>query len=205
MKNLVTFITSIFLVASLCCKAPSEIFNRCNKSIVKINVAHGSIYKGCGSGVCIGPHLIATNRHVVEGATNIVIEDGLANREVPVENVIVFGDCDLAFVRMPYLNAQPIDFEMDTPANGDTVYALGCPLGIKNILSVGTYNGIRREEDSPYFVHFTAPISPGSSGGALLSSRGRLLGLTCAMMRDSQNLNLAVPAYQIKAHLEEFR
>lgn len=75
---------------------------------------------------------------------------------------------------------------------GETVVAIGSPLGIKNTVSTGVLSG-RLMEDSMYVLQFTAPISNGSSGGALFDNNGNVIGITYASYVDGQNLNLAIP------------
>lgn len=75
---------------------------------------------------------------------------------------------------------------------GETVVAIGSPLGIKNTVSTGVLSG-RLMEDSMDVLQFTAPISSGSSGGALFDKNGNVIGITYASYADGQNLNLAIP------------
>jgi hypothetical protein len=64
---------------------------------------------------------------------------------------------------------------------------------LEQSISEGIVSG-NRDEDGVSWIQHSAPISPGSSGGALLSSRGELLGINSFLVQESQNLNFAVPA-----------
>ncbi len=75
---------------------------------------------------------------------------------------------------------------------GETVVAIGSPLGIKNTVSTGTLSG-RLMQDNMDVLQFTAPISSGSSGGALFDGNGNVIGITYASYVNGQNLNLAIP------------
>jgi hypothetical protein len=75
---------------------------------------------------------------------------------------------------------------------GERVYAIGNPQGFEQSISEGIVSG-EREADGASWIQHSAPISPGSSGGALISLRGELLGINSFTLRDSQNLNFAVP------------
>ena len=75
---------------------------------------------------------------------------------------------------------------------GETVVAIGSPLGIKNTVSTGVLSG-RLMQNSMDVLQFTAPISSGSSGGALFDDNGNVIGITFASFVDGQNLNLAIP------------
>ena len=69
--------------------------------------------------------------------------------------------------------------------------AIGSPLGLFNSVSDGIISGFRQLE-MVSMIQFTAPVSHGSSGGALLDLYGELIGLITAGYDDGQNLNLAV-------------
>lgn len=75
---------------------------------------------------------------------------------------------------------------------GETVTAIGSPLGIKNTVSKGNLSA-RIMQDNYDILQFTAPISNGSSGGALFNENGEVIGITFASFVEGQNLNLAIP------------
>ena len=79
----------------------------------------------------------------------------------------------------------------DPVVRGQQIVAIGSPLGLFNTISDGIVSGFRRI-DQVSMIQFTAPISRGSSGGALLDLYGRLVGIITAGFDDGQNLNLAV-------------
>ena len=58
-----------------------------------------------------------------------------------------------------------------------------------------------REVGSDKLLQITAPISPGSSGGAALNAKGEVIGVSVATFRGGQNLNFAIPANYLKALL----
>ena len=86
---------------------------------------------------------------------------------------------------------------------GQKVVAIGSPLGLFNSISDGIVSGFREINGIP-MIQFTAPISSGSSGGALLDMYGRLVGLITAGFDKGQNLNLAVPSEKIYPFAENF-
>lgn len=65
-------------------------------------------------------------------------------------------------------------------------------MGLERTVSEGIVSGIRGHEPGEW-LQLSAPISPGSSGGGLFDLQGRLVGLTTFTLRESQNLNFAVP------------
>lgn len=84
---------------------------------------------------------------------------------------------------------------------GDTIYAIGSPLGLKNTVSNGIISAIRAEGSQTDF-QITAPISSGSSGGVLLNTHGEAIGITYASYSEGQNLNLAIPAVEFADKLQ---
>jgi hypothetical protein len=76
---------------------------------------------------------------------------------------------------------------------GSEVYAIGNPEGLEGTFSEGIVSGVRNFEDDA-ILQVTAPISSGSSGGPVLNSRGKVIGIATATFAKGQNLNFAVPA-----------
>lgn len=76
---------------------------------------------------------------------------------------------------------------------GNRVYAVSNALGLGIGMSDGIISGVRKFQNSE-LLQFTAPISPGSEGGALIDDQGRLLGIIDYRRRDGQNVNFAMPA-----------
>jgi serine protease Do len=150
------------------------------------------------SGVAVGPGgLVATNYHVIEGAASVLI---INDREesFEVEGVLAFDEeRDLAIIKvngdLPYTslgNSEDIVI-------GEQVFSIGSPLGIKNTVSSGMVSNLIEIENQP-FIQTTAPISLGSSGGALFNAQGQLIGITTATIAKGQGLNLAIPINDLK-------
>jgi hypothetical protein len=101
------------------------------------------------------------------------------------------------------------DFDFFTlPAHpaqiGERVYAIGNPRGLEQTITEGIVSG-NRELDGTSWIQHSAPISQGSSGGALISSRGELLGINAFLLKESQNLNFAVPAATLATAISRAR
>jgi tetratricopeptide (TPR) repeat protein len=75
---------------------------------------------------------------------------------------------------------------------------VGHPEGLEYTTSEGIVSAIREVGDGHFLVQTTTPISPGSSGGPLLDSRGRVVGITTLYLSQGQNLNFAVPSESIQ-------
>jgi hypothetical protein len=82
---------------------------------------------------------------------------------------------------------------------GETVYALGSPLGLEDTFSNGMISSTNRVDGGQTFLQTTASISSGSSGGALLNEYGQVIGVTAASYTSGQSLNLAIPIDCIKS------
>ena len=150
-----------------------------------------------GSAVVIGAERLVTNCHVLARMARFqVVKDNMSyggKLEFPdPEN-------DLCQIRVDNLRAPAVELaSTDALRVGARVYAIGTPQGLETTLSDGLLSGLRRDEAGRLlFVQTSAPISPGSSGGGLFDAEGRLIGITTFTRRESQNINLAVPAYRI--------
>ena len=158
-----------------------------------------------GSAVVIGTERLVTNCHVLAGMARFqVVKDNMSyggKLEFPdPEN-------DLCQIRVDNLRAPAVELAPgDSMRVGARVYAIGTPRGLETTLSDGLLSGLRRDEAGRLlFVQTSAPISPGSSGGGLFDAEGRLIGITSFIRRESQNINLAVPAWRIAALPERGR
>lgn len=103
-----------------------------------------------------------------------------------ISRTAVTGEC---CARFPYI---PLG---DTNAlyEGETIYAIGNPLGISSMISSGIINGSSRELYEMPFIHFDAAVSSGSSGGALINEYGEAVGIVFGSYNLGQVMNLAVP------------
>lgn len=164
-------------------------------SIVMISIhnKHGEVI-GTGSGIMIGEDgYILTNNHVASGGRyySVRIEDDEENYQT--DEVIKYNNAlDLAVVRIQRrLRPLPIYRGGKKLVRGQKVVAIGSPLGLFNSISDGIISGFRRIDDID-MIQFTAPISPGSSGGAVLNMQGEVIGISTAGINSGQNINLAV-------------
>lgn len=164
-------------------------------SVVMLQVfdQSGQCFKS-GSGVIISDKgYVLTNLHVVNGGRRygILLEDE-PNIFYTDELIKYHQDYDLAILRMEKCRPPiPIYRRSKMLARGQKVVAIGSPLGLFNSVSDGIISGFR-ELEHVSMIQFTAPVSHGSSGGALLNMYGELIGLTTGGYDDGQNLNLAV-------------
>jgi hypothetical protein len=150
-----------------------------------------------GSGVVVGKDTVITNLHVITGASRVLVTDAAGNHYTCAGTLGVDTANDLALLKCE-TGLSPVTLgDSDKVVIGDQVVAIGNPLGLQGTVSDGIVSGIRNLDGRSY-IQTTAPVSPGSSGGGLFAMDGALVGITTAMFKDAQNLNLAVPANLVK-------
>lgn len=146
------------------------------------------------------PNTIVTNYHVIEDAYEIVAYTDDMQEYCSVFTILVYDeDADLAILwcDTPF-SAAPLPLaDSDLVKQGDKVYAIGYPLGMFNTMSDGIVSSVFAY-DNIGIIQTTAAISPGSSGGALLNERGRVIGVTSATLVDGQNMNFAVASNTLR-------
>ena len=146
-----------------------------------------------GSGfVIFQPSLLATNYHVIEeGAYLVAVGDDM-DQYVVDEVCAANKALDLAILRISGNAAAPLPYDAsDDLKRAQTVVAIGSPAGLKNTVSVGNISAFFQQGGRDW-IQFTAPISHGSSGGAVLNMFGELIGISTAGIDSGQNINLAV-------------
>lgn len=158
-----------------------------------------------GSGVVLHQDgYILTNLHVEGGGKYYsVLYENDTNEYITHQFVKYHDMHDLAILKVDRIS-HPLPVKMDGQlVRGQKIVAIGSPLGLFNSVSDGIVSGFRDIRQMS-MIQFTAAISNGSSGGALLDMHGRLVGLITAGFDDGQNLNLAVPANLIYQFAQNF-
>lgn len=159
-----------------------------------------------GSGIMIGKDgYILTNFHVAgRGASySVRIENDETIYET--DELIKYNQSqDLAILRIDR-KLKPIPlYRGEKPlARGQKVVAIGSPLGLFNSVSDGIISGFRTIGEID-MIQFTAPISSGSSGGAVLNMQGEIIGISTAGFDGGQNINLAVDYRTVAAFVRGF-
>jgi S1-C subfamily serine protease len=161
----------------------------------------GRVSGGAGSGVVIAPDgYLLTNSHVVGGARRIsvTLQDGrrVAGR--------VVGDdpaTDLALVRAESGGLPFAELRREGSVRpGQLGIAIGNPLGFHSTVSTGVVSAVGRAfpgrdgrliED---VIQHTAPLNPGNSGGPLVDSRGRVIGINTGIIAFAQGIGFAISA-----------
>jgi len=159
---------------------------------------------GTGSGVIASADgKVITNYHVIDGATTI--EAYTSDKKKYLVSGVYSYDVarDLAVLQLSNASKLPAAKLGDSSKMkiGDNVVAIGSPLGLQDTVTNGIISS-NRKIDGYEFLQTSAPISPGSSGGALYNMYGEVIGITSAGFIEGQNLNLAIPINEVKAHLK---
>jgi hypothetical protein len=153
---------------------------------------------GLGSGFFVGENIIATNYHVIEGATEAYCYTNNSTTKYKIEGYLAADkSVDLILLKVQVLNKPAIKFATTNVTPGQKIYVLGSPKGLPATISDGIVSALRDFEGYK-LIQITAPISPGSSGGPVLNSNGELIGISVGQFADGQNLNFAIP----KSNLE---
>jgi serine protease Do len=168
--------------------------------------------KSLGSGVILNNKgMIITNSHVVQKATNIyvVLRDGTL-LEADILDVNTQDDLALIKTELPSRVKEFKFANIDELMIGETVIAIGNPLGLENSVTVGVISGKERsfrslqcEYECSGLIQTDASINPGNSGGALLNLDGELVGINLAVVQEAQNIGFAVPVNKIETMVKQ--
>jgi tetratricopeptide (TPR) repeat protein len=149
---------------------------------------------GQATGFSVAGNRIITNEHVVAGGTPYL---DLGAVRVPLKVIRTDSVNDLA-VLMPdgEISSPPLRLATTRPKPGTTVFALGNPEGLEKSISTGVVAGVR-DFRGRELLQISAPLSPGSSGGPILTASGEVVGVAVGILEGGQNLNFAVPASMV--------
>ena len=176
-------------------------FDDISKSIVSIESVQNSPQKKFGSGVIISNDgYIVTAFHILSGTLSSV----KVGERIYIANLIGFDEyADLAVLKIDEKNLRPIDFPDDFDYKiGEEVFAIGNPYNLGISVSKGILSGTGRNFGNPYLdiIQTDAAINQGSSGGAIIDSNGRLMGLSTSIASisgGSDGVGFALPAERV--------
>jgi S1-C subfamily serine protease len=152
--------------------------------------------------------VVITNYHVVQGTSSLSVTFSNGNGySAETLGTDPYADLAVLSVDAPTGEFKPIEVvSSSTLRVGEPVIAIGNPYGLVGSLTTGVVSALGRsimEEDfaSGYsianIIQTSTPINPGNSGGPLLNAVGNVIGITTAIVSESQGLGFAVPSNTI--------
>jgi len=170
--------------------------------------------EGLGSGFFINADgYLITNFHVIEGETEISVEvynqkDGQLDRETykQVKIIAINKFHDLSLLHIEDKDAPK--FKYVTLGNsealnvGDSVFAIGSPLGLERTVTQGILSTKTRELEGELYLQTSTQINPGNSGGPLFNLAGEVVGVTNMKITFGEGLGFAIPVELVKNFLD---
>lgn len=156
-----------------------------------------------GSGfVAFDQGTMITNEHVIEDGAYIIAYSDQYRASYRLNALkAVDKDKDIAILSFDE-TARVTPLSIDTTSRllrGQPVTAIGSPQGVINTVSSGNISNIVfYSNEIPDYIQFTAPISPGSSGGALFSENGSVIGLCVSYHKEGEAMYYAIPMKYVK-------
>jgi S1-C subfamily serine protease len=191
-----------------------ELYESVKDSVVMIQgKTSGEIVQGSGFVYNYsGAMFVITNNHVVHDTTDISVTflDGNAYA-AQVNGTDAYSDLAVLHVEAPESEFKPLDvISSSTLSVGEPVIAIGNPYGLVGSLTTGVVSALRRTISEDYaggfaianVIQTSAPINPGNSGGPLLNYMGKVVGITTAIVSDSQGLGFAIPSNTIRKEIQ---
>ncbi|QEH37191.1 Putative serine protease HhoA precursor [Aquisphaera giovannonii] len=187
-----------------------ELVARFGEAVISIETPSGK-----GSGFIINKDGYAiTNAHVIQGETRISAilyqntTGGLSRRRIEdVEIVAVNAFFDLALIKVPLPPDLKLNYLVlgngDDVNTGDSVFAVGNPLGLERSVTQGIVSSRSRNLQGQLYLQTDTAINPGNSGGPLFNARGEVIGVTSRGARAdmADNLGFAIPISYVKDFL----
>lgn len=191
-------------------EAVVKVVDTMGPAIVSISIGERSkesefAVTGAGSGVVFTPDgYILTNNHVIAKAKQIeaIFMDG---KRFPARKIGQDPSTDLAVIST---NASKLPYAILGDSSklrvGQLVIAMGNPFGFQSTVVTGVISALGRTLRSQEgrlienIIQHTAPLNPGNSGGPLLDSRGRVIGINTAIIALAQGIGFAIPSVTAK-------
>ena len=171
----------------------AALYKRVLPSIATLSVVHKDGKSSLGTGfLAYKPGLMVTAWHVVENAKSVTAK--FSDGEEFECTGIVDKDIsrDVAIIRVKAVGKPLLAVADEKPDVGAKAFIVGAPRGLDFSISDGIISQIDTLEGKK-IIQYTCPTSPGNSGGPLLDSSGKVRGVVSFLLKDSQNLNFAIP------------
>ncbi|MBK7406652.1 MAG: trypsin-like peptidase domain-containing protein [Saprospirales bacterium] len=192
------------------------ISERVTGSVVNVQVFDGPSPLGGGSGVILSSDgYIATNYHVVEGASRIQVTLS-DKRELAGKVVGTDPTTDLALLKVRATGLHAVSFaNSDEVRIGEWALAIGNPFNLTSTVTAGIVSAKARNINilpGTYsiesFIQTDAAVNPGNSGGALVNDRGALIGINSAIMSEGgtyEGYSFAIPSNLVSKVMSDLK
>jgi serine protease Do len=170
--------------------------------------------QGLGSGIIVSSDgYILTANHVIDGAQEIMVELGTALQKYKAKKIGIDSGTDVGLLKIDQTNLPAIEFaDSDKARAGDVVLAVGNPFGLRQTVTMGIISAIGRGGigivDYENFIQTDAAINMGNSGGALVDTTGKLVGINTAIFSrggGNQGIGFAVPSNLAREVMQSLR
>lgn len=203
MRKFFCLFITLALFSPLTAKSHIEIAEENSPAIVAINVLKkdGTTFNGTGF-VVTQDGVIATSRHVVEGAmfVNVTFNTGAISGEA--KPFVQAGEVDLALIKIEAKNLPTVSLaDSDYVRTGEEITVIGNPRRLQNTVTSGLISQVRQKSDGIIWHQISAPISPSSSGSPVFNKDGHVISVAFSSYKGegNQNLNFSVPSnYLVK-------
>lgn len=177
----------------------SDFHSTISQAVFKINTASGS-----GSGFFLQDYqVVVTNHHVIAGNHKVALEDHDQNRYL-ADVIYVDPDTDLALLQVkgdmpsPHITLA----EAESLQSRDKVYVLGFPFGMPFTLTEGIVSSTQQLMEGRQYIQTDAAVNPGNSGGPVVNTEGRVVGVTTAKFTNADNVGFAIPMDAVQDALD---
>lgn len=159
-----------------------------------------------GTGFCLlNQRVIVTNAHVVRDNKNVVV---ITQNRLRYLSELVFLDekYDIAFLSLPE-NIADHDLELCQDcllSEGDEIIALGHPFGLKFTATRGIISNIDYSQNNTRYIQHDASLNPGNSGGPIIDSNGKIIGINAYILAGANNMSYALPVEYLIKDLNSF-
>lgn len=188
----------------------ADLIEAVEPSVVRITIKMPDGGEGAGSGYVVDTDgTVVTNRHVVEGAASCTARFPNDKTEYLVLGTYFLDEKrDIAVVKInaPKEKLKPLSLAKEFPRKGEQVVAFGAPLGLDFTTTQGIISAVRDAEElmtlgivdhEGTWLQHSVPISPGNSGGPLVTMNGEMVGMNTMTLVIGQNLNFAISSKDV--------
>ena len=196
-----TFILILFFTINLAtAQTPQDIAKNARVSTVSVMMDNNNY----GSGFFVTPNHIATSYHVIEGAKSGHVSPVFQKEKFDIVGIVAADEeNDLVILEVFGIQGKPLPIGDSKIVDVlQTVIVVGNPAGIEGTVTTDKIINILGK-----YLLMSAPISPGSSGGAVLNEKGEVIGVTMGSFsgdkNQNQNLNAIVPSNYLTPLVEQ--